>query len=463
MKTAQLQHQHKDKNRHHPAAHANTHNTEMVQRASAINHAPSVEKLSYLAGLANSNAQQKQLKWRAAIEPNPRLASQARSLAQYGSGSTIQRVVLDHGGVRITSLENIWAKIKENNEHVLGDKKILGDIHRAFPNEVLDLEALKARIALQRVPKRGKKRKARSDEKPADFQARTTGATGNHVDFKTHRAFRMERRIRRRLAKAGLPLKGRNVYATNYENGDKRQKIVTVSQPPGALPKNHAMLAEDDLIAHTIIGHSEAQTDAIERNYGTVKGWTRISEATTREQCKDCRHNYPSTGLAHHFHGFSYSAPEDHIQDEALRKKVIANHGKKGSLTFSKAEQADFTAAVSSATYARQHGAGQNPEMTAASMEIEAQSDDSSDEYSDDEDPVHLPPYLYGAIKNHLVDGKMGKAPILAIPASSTYSRQQGIDQLEWIKKELAKVGASAKSDDKPDAGDSEPESDEGG
>ena len=89
MKTAQLQHQHKDKNRHHPAAHANTHNNGMVQRAGAINHAPSVEKLSSLAGLANNNAQQKQLKWRAAIEPNPRFASQARSLAQHGSGSGI--------------------------------------------------------------------------------------------------------------------------------------------------------------------------------------------------------------------------------------------------------------------------------------------------------------------------------------------------------------------------------------
>lgn len=450
MKTAQLQHQHKDKNTHQAAGRANTNNSEMVQRTSAISHVPSIEKLTYLAGLANNNAQQKQQTWRAAIAPDPRLASQSLSLAQHRSESPIQRVVLAHGGMRITNLEKIWAEIKESDEHVLGDKKILGDIHRAFPDEELDLEAMKARIALQRNPKRGTKRKAPSDEQPADYQPRTTSAIGNHVDFKTHRMFRPERRIRWRLAKAGLPLKGRNVYTTNYKSGAKRQKIITVSQPPGALPKNHEMLAEDELVAHTIIGHSEAQTDAIERNYGAVMDWDRISEATTREQCKDCRHNYPSTGLAHHFHGFSYSAPEDHIQDEALRKKVIANHGKKGSLTLSKVEQADFTAAVSSATYARQHGAGQNPEMTKASMEIEAQSVDSSDEYSDDEDPIHLPPYLYRAIKSQLIDGKMGKAPILAIPPSSTYSRQQKRAQLEWIKKERAKAGTSTKSDDKP-------------
>ncbi|CUI06036.1 hypothetical protein BN2497_6849 [Janthinobacterium sp. CG23_2] len=434
--------------------------------------APLPEHLIRMADMANASDRiTRQMKWQDAIDHSPRQTAQhhAFTIPNSANNAPIQRVVLIDGSSRIRNVETIWTKIKHGGAPARGDKKILQEIHRALPDDELSLDQIKARIVAKRAPPPGKKRKARSDEKPADYQERTTDPIGNQVDFETHRSFRVERRARRRLAKNGAPLKGRNVYVTTYatpgESDNKRQRIMTVSQPPGGLPKNHETLDEDDLVSNTIIGHSEARTDDIESNYDRAAEWERESEATTREQCKDCRHNYPSETLKKHYHGFPYSAPEDHIQDKKLRRRVVANKGKKGDMTLDTAEQKDFTAAVSSATYARQFDPAQNPAMDAAAARVAAQSDDSSEEYSDDDVPIHMPPFLYAGIKSRLVKGKMGKAPVYPIPASGTYSPKQRIDQIKWIaeqRKKLAEKSAKAKDDGNSDddAGLSEDESD---
>jgi len=422
---------------------------------------PLLEHRTRMADMANgSDRVMRQMKWQDAIDHSPRQTARSRafSTSESVSSAPVQRVVLIDGSAKIRNVEKIWAKIKDGALPARGDKKILQEIHRDFPDDELTLDEIKARIVAKRAPPPSKKRKARSDEKPADYQARTTDPIGNHVDFETHRSFRLERRARRRLARSGMPLKGRNVYVTTYatpgESGNKRQRIMTVSQPPGDLPKDHETLNEDDLVSNTIIGHSEAQTDNIEKNYARVAGWKRESEATTREQCKDCRHNYPSQTLEHHSHGFPYSAPEDHLQNANLRRRVIANKGKKGDMVLDTAEQKDFTAAVSSATYARQFDPAQNPAMEAAAARVEAQLDDSDEEYSDDEVPVHMPPFLFDGIKSQLVEGKMGKAPVYRIPASATYSLGQRASQVKWIaerRKKLAEKLAQAKDDGNSD------------
>jgi hypothetical protein len=439
--------------------------------------APLPEHLMRMADMANASDRiTRQLKWQDALEHSARQTAQQHASTMSNRANSInnapiQRVVLIDGSSRIRNVQTIWARIKDGGVFARGDKKILQEIHRDLPDDELSLDQITALIVAKRAPPAGKKkkRKARSSQKPADYQQRTTDPIGNQVDFETHRSFRAERRVRRRLARNGAPLKGRNVYLTTYatpgESGNKRQRIMTVSQPAGALPRNHETLDQDDLVSNTIIGHSEARTDDIERNYDRAAGWQRESEATTREQCKDCRHNYPSETLEKHYHGFPYSAPEDHIQDRKLRSRIVGNKGKKGDMTLDAAEQKDFTAAMSSATYARQFDPAQNPAMDAAAARVAAQSDDSSEEYSDDEVPIHMPPFLYAGLQSQLVKGKMGKAPVYPIPASGTYSPKQRIDQINWIaeqRKKLAAKSAKAKDDGNGDdeTGLSEDESD---
>lgn len=136
-------------------------------------------------------------------------------------------------------------------------------------------------------------------------------------------------------------------------------------------------------------------------------------------------------------------------------------------MTLDTEEQKDFSAAVSSATYARQFDPAQNPAMEAAAARMAAQSDDSSEEYSDDDVPIHVPPFVYAGIKSQLVNGKMGKAPVHLIPAAGTYSPEQRIEQIKWIveqRKKLAEKSAKAEDDNDGDdeVGVSEDESDMG-
>lgn len=407
-----------------------------------------------LARTANSPPVQAQTA--ASAEPVPRVAQLQEQLAQLnkapqGRSSTpvVQAMFIMDGKPR--SLGKHFKEVAQLLDGQLerGDKKILKAMVRAPENVFGDDEDVSqaqvlAKIAELRAPKKaGTKRK--SGDKPANYHERQPGGIGNQVDWETDRAFRIERRIRRRF-----PLGGRNLYMTRYEAKDeagdkkddkepplaKKVKMVTSSQPPGSLPQGHEGMEINMLASLTKIGHSEEQTKDVEDNFPLLKGYQRIGEATTREQCKDCRHKFPSTNLAHHHYGFKYSAPEDHIPDAPLRQKIKDNGGKKGDMKLSAEQSTMFQQATDSATWARQFAPDQNPALNRAYAKIEAQEDDSVAAFSDDEEPVYLNPFLFNGVKDKLKDGKIGKAPVFGIEPKFTFSKAQFDEQKAWIEEQ---------------------------
>lgn len=282
---------------------------------------------------------------------------------------------------------------------------------------------------------KGKNGKKDAESKPDHYQDRVAGtAIGTEVDISTHPKFRMERRLRRRY-----PAKGLNYYVTKntLENGETAW-LATVSQPSGSLPPEEASMTPSALAARTLIGHSEEQTDRIEKKYSVFRNAKRVSEATTREQCKDCRHNFPSKVKAKggHVFGSQYSAPENHLPTKALRDRIRGNKGKAGKLKLTPAEHIEFRRGADSATYARRQA---NKTLNDKIAAIEKESTDSSG--SDDEGDIYLHPNIIKGRKPRFgAKGTLGKSRIHVIPDSEVMSNAERKEQETWVAEQRKKA-----------------------
>jgi hypothetical protein len=110
-------------------------------------------------------------------------------------------------------------------------------------------------------------------------------------------------------------------------------------------------------------------------------------------------------------------------------------------------QKMEFTLASESATWARQNDPEQNPKLIEAYKNIEAQTNDSEEEYSSDEDPMLIHPTIYGDLERKLKDGKMGKTPVIELPSEFTYSEEKFKEQEDWIL-EQQKGGGQSQSDE---------------
>ena len=308
-------------------------------------------------------------------------------------------------------------------------------------------------------------------QKPTSYQERRADAgVGTKVPFLKHREFRTERRLRRlalRYRKEGFG--ERNIYVVSYKlpNG-KRIRIVTVSQPPRGLPKEHEKMDKSTLASLTKPGHSEAVHHRIEANYRSYRPKnpeepktpeepinfaeaTRRYEATTREQCgsgkggASCRHLYPSKA-DEHYYGYPYSGVEDHLEskglpqndeNKTLLEKVLDNitQGRGSTSELTPQEKKEFHVAEDSATWARQNDPDQNPALKRDLAKLGDR--DSSDEYTSDEDETYISPgirHMIGPVE------KLGKADLKDIPAVETLSKTDMTKQEEWVEEKQAEA-----------------------
>ncbi len=272
------------------------------------------------------------------------------------------------------------------------------------------------------LPERPTKKRKRE----APVVARQTGpAVGQQVDYAKAPQFRTERRVIRRLNQAGKNVGDKNLYTKRYKpEGEKPFKLISSSIPPSSLPPNADSLPIDDL-AENRLGqtlHSEGVTDKIEKDYPPFKK-SKLNEhehysASSREQCEKCRYNHPPQKPEAHKFGTFYSGTTDHIADEGLRKKLVANRGIIGDLDLTKEEREQTAEGRLDAAAARQHVANQNPLLNRFRANLGAE--DSEGEQSSDDDDLYVTNDLeWGSQQGY------GKGKVHVIPRRSFFSHEE--------------------------------------
>ncbi|MDF5712200.1 MAG: DUF4157 domain-containing protein [Nostoc sp. S4] len=357
------------------------------------------------------------------------------------SNTLIQRSITIDGDYksRDRDYQQVWQKYKNLKLNEQGDGKIIENIIRDTQQDYGELtwDGFVELVKSQRKPKATKKRK--SNEKPENYVPRVDArAVGTEVDWGTDRVFRPDRRLRREAKKQGNDIGERNVYMVKKRKLDGTSfKLITVSHPPGQVAKSEIDKPIDQLVAKYNPGHSENITDVVETSsWDQVKDTTREKEATTREQCKDCRHTYPSqVDPGSHYFGFRYSAPEDHIVDPDFLNKITENKGHmwKG---MTEEQKKQFHQAEDSATYARQNDPAQNPKLKQALKDLTAEH--SEDEYSSDDEPYFVDQPIAEALGIQTGTSKtIGKAEIFPIPPEFQVPLDKAADKQKWVKEQI--------------------------
>jgi hypothetical protein len=233
--------------------------------------------------------------------------------------------------------------------------------------------------------------------------ARVTGAaTGKQVDYATDKKFRTERRVIRRLEKAGKSPGDRNIYVKRFKPNDASKgpyKLVTSSLPPSGLPADYASQDVDALTAARLgqTKHSEGVNDKIEQDYQPLHERKFKEEedysTSSREQCEVCRYQHPPHKPGAHVFGSFYSGTTDHIKDDALREKLVKNQGIIGDLELTPSEREVVAEARKDAAAARQHDPQQNPLLT--TLRSKLTEEDSLGEQSSDDDDVYVEEALH--------------------------------------------------------------------
>jgi Domain of unknown function (DUF4157) len=354
---------------------------------------------------------------------------------------SIQRQVTIDGEVKNRDLhyKEVWEKYKEKKLDQSGDGKIINEIIREdIDHGRKTWDEFVALVATKRIVKEPKKRK--HDEKPEGYLPRQNRTVGTKVDFGTDRSFRAERRIRRATIKKGKNLGERNIYVVKKRkpNGDCF-KIITVSHPPGQMTETDLTRPIPHLIAKYHPGHSENVTDTIEKSkWDLNRNTKRVSEATTREQCKDCRHKFPSqVDSTQHFFSFLYSAPEDHLEKGPLYDKVIKNKGKVDG--FNNDEKKQFHLAENSATQYRQYGENQNPALKKSLKNLSMENSDN--EYSSDEESWHVDSFIAELLEIPEDESMtIGKAKVYPIPPEFQVPPDKVPDKKKWVEEQIERL-----------------------
>lgn len=305
-------------------------------------------------------------------------------------------------------------------------------------------EELKTRIKRHKEkgeppPSPPKKKRVNRRKTSAVFVPRKTRAfVGTQVDYSKARQFRTERRIIRRLKKAGKSPGQKNIYTKRYKlpNG-KNVKLITSSIPPGSLPKDHSQRNFDDLVDSRLGQglHSEGVTDKIEKHHPFFKPIAEHEHysASSREQCEKCRYSFPPLKPKSHEFGTFYSGTTDHIEGEELRDKLIKNKGVIGKLNLSEEEKKTVARGRSSAQKARQTSEDQNPLLNRQRNEIS--SEDSEGEHSSDDDDLYVTREL--AWPKAKGWGK-SKKPVTVLDPRSFFPQEE-IKRVEKSTRELIK------------------------
>ncbi len=292
---------------------------------------------------------------------------------------------------------------------------------------------------------------------------RQTGpAVGTQVDYATDPRFRTERRFIRRLKKEGKDPGDKNLYTKRYkgEEGQKPFKILTASIPPTSLPPDFETRDLDEL-AESRLGqtlHSEGVTEKLENDYPPFKK-RKIAQhehysASSREQCETCRYDHPPEKPGQHVFGTFYSGTTDHIADEDLRKKLVANRGRIGNLTLTEQQRKETAEAREDAAAARQFDVRQNPLLSRKRKELSAA--DSEGEHSSDDDDVYVPHELYwGSGRGY------GKGKVIPIDRGDFFSNAEKEAEKERTKKAIEERKARGKEEPKNSGSEADSESEE--
>lgn len=344
----------------------------------------------------------------------------------------IQRVIYSDKGKKA---HNAFKDISRTNWY----KNQLDDAGRAWAHhlhgkedEHYNLPELHAKVAELKasdqetpaLPVKEGASKKRKREAPV-IPRQTGPAVGTQVDYATAKQFRTERRVIRRLKKAGKSPGDKNLYTKRYKPpGQKPFKLLTSSIPPSSLPSDYATRSVDEL-AENRLGqtfHSEAVTDKIEKNYPPFKK-QRLADhehysASSREQCESCRYNYPPQKPTAHKFGTYYSGTTDHLANEDLRKKLVANKGIIGNLDLTAEERHQVAEGRADAASARQYHPQQNPLLN--SKRASLKDEDSEGEQSSDDDDLYVTHDLdWGSTQGY------GKGKVHVLPRRSYFSNEE--------------------------------------
>ncbi len=286
--------------------------------------------------------------------------------------------------------------LKDNRTNAIVQRK-----ESVLQNKVIQLgiDTTKKRKRKTATTKRRKVRKKRNPWELKSNQYSVSGKKKNHlrtqgpklgskVDFLTSSKFKKERMLRRAMMKKGIPAKGRNIHVLRQIINGKKVSFVSLSVPPG----------KDTSIKP---GHSEFYTKKMSRLYmkrKKAKKSKNVYDATTRENCEQCRYKHKSDDPKTTNFGFEYPGSEDFMRKKD-HKHVHDHQGKfpkiKGKL--SKKEK-EYRSDVKKK--AKESRAFHNYLMSQKLNKLHKSKPDE-DGHSSDDDDMMLGPGL-GGVKDEL-------------------------------------------------------------
>lgn len=289
----------------------------------------------------------------------------------------------------------------------------------------------------------------------------TGAAVGTKVDYLTHPKGRTERRFLRMLNDEDRGVGDRNVYVKRLLLPDGRKvKHIAASIPPSSLPPDRAAMPEEDYLNSRLgmTHHSESVTDEFEANHPDFKGkeTEELYSFSSREQCESCRYHHPPRNPEAHYFGSYYSGMTDHIEDEDLRNRIIANNGIAEGLKLTDEERKILAEARKDAAAARQ-GPEQNQKLAADRETLSGAHSDG--EHSSDDDDVYVPAELMP--KTWTYGGKGNAIPYTRTQIFSQEEKKRLLEDRDQTEEPPSKrrktetpttaASAAAKADDADD------------
>jgi len=264
-------------------------------------------------------------------------------------------------------------------------KKTVSTKRKAKPTKKKDSPV--AKIKKASLPKKKKQRtkpnfqyagnKYKSESKGVEHERTQPPKYGEKVSFLNSRYFKKERMLRRAAMKMDQPIKGRNIHVNRKLTSDgKKVTFIGQSIPPGKEQVEK-------------VGHSERDTTLMEQQYRDNEGldsYEGIYDATTRENCEQCRYKYPSSHPEHTKFGYEYPGNEDFMEKED-REYASQHQGKFPSV--GKLSDTKKKGRTDVKKKAKEMRAFENNKLADDLLELHA-GDAAEDPHSSDVDEIHF-------------------------------------------------------------------------